>query len=281
MLFTLQQQVHHTLPPNRLAHTALHPPPPISRRIKEPVLQLSSSSSESNIDPLDPSFFESQLSERALTQHSQKPKTRQKQKFKINVDRLRSVIYDREINELNNSKSGRKNEDVYYDSNRPATQISSLKSSRRNDAFDDINKKQKSSLSGIHVVGRSIVSSSVSHVRSQKSHPFEEKTLVNPALPVSWSRLTANPVKRPRKIMPIQTNEQKILSKMMTKEELKNAKERLNLLEARRRERKENQVIPDWAKGASTILAPAKETSAKNKTKVLSKSLAVNDYLIP
>ena len=233
-------QVHQTLPPNRLAQSALR------RNIRKNRIPENSQDQNSLSILDDLSERDTQRRKQCYSHHSRL--NFRTARYKIKPEKLRSNIIDRE------------------EMCQPET-IRMMK-------IEMMAKKEDPQF---QITGRSIVGLSLSRMLPQKIDPFEEKDQTNQSLPVHWISMTANPYKPRRKTQRFMTNEQKILTKLMDKEELMATEREWNLIEKKRRERREKQKIPDWAK-TEAVSGVDENHGSKKKVKTISKSMALNDF---
>lgn len=134
----------------------------------------------------------------------------------------------------------------------------------------DLNKPK------LNVTGQSIVGASISHLRPQKMSTFEEKKSLDSTARVNWIQFRANPVKKYKPYAPPISKEDQFLKKLMTKEGLMEARKKNEALILLRKQKAEDEKISSFAN--STICPTAEKATTNQKVKVISKTMALNDY---
>lgn len=167
--------------------------------------------------------------------------------------------------------------------NRHSYFFSNFNSKSRHDPFNnsyiynlDLNYNTNKSDPSLNVTGQSIVGASISYLRPQKISTFEEKKNINPTARLNWIKFRSNPVKKLKPYSPPISKEDQFLNKLMTKEGLEKARKKSEAMYLLRKQQKENQVIPDYAN--NTLCSSFEKATPNQKSKVISKTMALNDY---
>lgn len=151
--------------------------------------------------------------------------------------------------------------------------------SRYEESISTSRKPKKSETPNIQVVGLPVVGGSVGHVRPVRYDTFTRKPQIKTTLPITNYVMNAKPPKFQRKSSVLEKLEEDKLKLMMTPDEIINEQRRLSAISAKRQQARANQTTPDWAKGATSMMAqPLK--GKKAKVRVISKSMAANDVFI-
>lgn len=160
---------------------------------------------------------------------------------------------------------------------------SNFNSKSKIDPFDnnyiynlDLNQTDLLNKPKLNIKGQSIVGASISQLRPQKMTTFEGKKNLSPTTRVNWIQFRANPVKKYKPYTPPISKEDQFLKKLMTKEGLIEARKKNEELILLRKQKEEDQRLTGFA--TNTICPPIEKATSTRKVKVISKTMALNDY---